>query len=252
LIAAILTAASLLPLLQEPELPDPARVAQAVAELEQAFKDKDAAGRLAAVQRNAGVLDATVIERIARGLRDADATVLRGSIEALRFMPHPEALKALEAAYRRDRRSLRKDPETLAAMIRGIGQHGDPSSIELLRDDAWSVDDYAVVRARLYSLGHIRSEKSVHALLGEMKSAGEERMQPFMGDFRLALMALTGVDRGQSQDLWLQWWNENKDSLRIAPEEPPLPRRLAQQWAYFWGRPAPDERGPKRGERGND
>jgi hypothetical protein len=254
MIAAFLTATLLLappPQEQKVDPPDPKRVEQAVTELEQAFKKGDAEARTAAIARNAEVLDADVVAWIERGLRDKTDAVRQGAIEALRYMDHPDALEALESTYRRDRK-LRKDPEAFAALLRAIGQHGSPSSIELLADDVWSVQDQGVVRARLYSLGHIRDPRSVRALLGEMKAAGRQRIQPHMEDFRLALMVLTGADQGASQDLWIKWWNDHKDGLEVAPEEPALPKRQAQSWAYYWGRGRVDERPRKRTGRGQD
>ncbi len=40
-----------------------------------------------------------------------------------------------------------------------------------------------------------------------MRVAGRENVQNNMGHFRTALMVLTGVDKGTSQDLWIEWWN---------------------------------------------
>jgi len=251
MIATILTAALFLPPLLADDPPAPERVERAVDDLHQAFKKGTAEDRTAAIQRNAGVVDGDVIAWIERGLRDKNVEVRRGSIEALRYMDHPGALRALEQTYRRDRK-LRKDKETFAVLLRAIGQHRSPSSVALLADDVWAVQDQAVLRARIYSLGHIRTKKSVQALLGEMKSAGRQQIQPFMGDFRLSLMVLTGTDQGASQDRWLKWWNANKSKLEIAPEEPALPRREAKQWAYYWGRGRLDERPRKRTGRGRD
>lgn len=251
MIHALLAAALLLAPPQDPEAPDPARVERAVAELSEAFKKGGAEERNAAIERNRDVLDAEVVEWIERGLRDRSVEVQTGAIEALRTMDHPDALKALETCYRRDRK-LRKNAELYAALLRAIGQHRSPSSIALLADDVWSVQERDVVRARIFGLGHIRDPRSVEALMGVMKSAGRQRIQPYMEDFRLALMALTGADQGASQDLWITWWNANKRDLEIAPEEPKLPKLKAQQWAYYWGRGRVEERPRRRTGRGRD
>jgi HEAT repeats len=249
-IAALLTAVLLVPCLGS-EAPDPKRVDEAVADLERAFEEGGAPERVAAMQRQAGVADARVVAWIGRGLRDREVEVRRGAIEALRFTAHPDALAALEELYRKDR-GLRKDAETLTALLRAVGQHRSPSSIALLSEDVWGVEDHGVVQAHLFGLGHIRDPRSVEALMGAMKSAGRTEIQPFMEDFRLALMVLTGVDQGPSQDLWIRWWNDNKRDLVVAEEEPALPKMLAQRWAYYWGRGRLDERPRKRGDRGND
>lgn len=249
MIQALLTAVLLLPLQDTP--PDPASVERAVTELSEAFKQKDSQKRASAITRNSQVVDADVIDLIERGLRDKSPEVVTSAIQALRYMDHPDALKALETTYRRDKK-LRKDPQVFSSLLRAIGQHRSPSSIDLLADDVWSSLDQSVVRARLYSLGHIRDPKAVKALIGEMKSGGRQRIQPHMNDFRMALMALTGVDQGRSQDQWLKWWNDNKDGLEISPEEPKLPKAQAQTWSYYWGRGRVDERPKKRNRRGQN
>jgi hypothetical protein len=249
LVAAVLSVAA-----QEPPSPvDPKRLEQALSELEQAFGEGTAQDRLTAMQRHGSLADPEVVEWIERGLRDHDATVRDAAIETLRFLAHPDALKALEAAYRRDGKRIRKDDvAAYAALIKAIGQHGAPGSIDLLTDDIWEVRDHPVIQARIFSLGHVRSEKSVDALFGLMKSGGRDRIQPFMGELRVALMVLTGADQGESQDLWIAWWNDNKKDLAVSPELPKLPKPVAQRWAYYWGEGQLDERGTKRSDRGRD
>ena len=242
MIRLLMTAALFLPAqatdAPDPARPDPARVERALTELEQAFKDGEAEDRARAISACRDLPDAEIVKWVEKGLRRKETEVRDAAIETLRFLEHPDALKALESTCRRDKK-LRKEPEAFAALLRAIGQHGNPSSIEiLLTDDVWAVQDRNVVRARLYALGHIRDERSVHALMGEMKSAGRVRLQPFMNDFQLALMVLTGDDQGQSQDLWMKWWNENKKKLEISPEEPEAAQALRRAVERLLGSPA--------------
>lgn len=232
---------------------DAKRLETALTELEQAFDKGTAEQRVAAMQRHGAIPDPDVVDWIERGLRDREPAVRDAAIETLRYLPHPDALKALEAGYRRDGKRLRKDDiAAYASLIKAIGQHGSPGSIDLLTDDIWEVQDHAVVQARIFSLGHVRSAKSVDALFGIMKSGGRQRIQPFMGELRIALLVLTGADQGESQDLWIAWWNDNKKGLEVAPDLPKLPKLVAQRWAYYWGEGELDERGTKRRDRGRD
>lgn len=231
--------------------PDAQRTKSAVADLEKAFKNGDAADRIKAIQNNAQVVDADVIRWIARGLADRDAGVQRAAITALRWMNHPDALKDLESAAQRDM-PLRKDPELFAALLKGIGQHGSASSIGILKDDIWSVQDYGVIQARILGLGRIRTVAATEALIGMMRTGGPQKIQPFMEDFRIALTMLTGVDQGRSQDLWMRWWNENHDKLKIAGKPPVLDKPLQRRWDAYWGTEAGDDRARKGGERGKD
>jgi hypothetical protein len=109
-----------------------------------------------------------------------------------------------------------------------------------------------VVQARIWAIANIRHADSVAALVGMMRSGGRERVQEYMGDFRVGLMMLTGQDHGRSQDAWQAWWNENKKRVEVAPEAPRLPAVEQRAWEYFWGLPATYERGKKRGDRGRE
>jgi hypothetical protein len=232
--------------------PDPQRVAEAVRALETAFKQGTPEERIEAVRAQGSVADAEVVEWLAKALARSKEPELQGAaIEALRFQEHPDALGALETSLRRDR-ALRDAPQLYGALIKAVGQHGHERSIDLLTDDLWSVRDEQVVQARILALGHIRSPKSAEALFSVMKVAGRQRVQQRMPELRLALIVLLGVDQGDSQDAWMAWWNDHKGALVVPPEEPPLPRLLAQRWANHWGRAPAMERPRKRGDRGRE
>jgi hypothetical protein len=239
---------ALVHLAQAPAPADPQRVKDAVAELQKAFKEGDAPDRIRAIEHGSEVVDAQVIDWIARGLRD-QAEVQKSAIEALRWMDHPEALKPLVETARRDKR-LQKDAALHAALLRAIGQHPNVSSIDVLADDMWSDPDHGVIQARILALGRIRSPAAATALIGMMKVAGPNKIQPFMEDFRMSLMVLTGADQGQSQDLWLRWWNENKGKLKIEATPPQLPRLMQRKWDAYWSREGRGDKPARRGDRG--
>jgi hypothetical protein len=236
---------------QNPVPPDAQRVKAAVAELEKAFKDGQSADRSKAIQNNRQVVDADVVRWIARGLSDRDTAVELAAIEALRFMNHPEALKELQSVAQRDG-PMRKEPELYAALLKAIGQHGSASSIALLKDDIWSVPDYSVIQARIMSLGRIRTLAAADALIGMMRTGGPLKIQPFMEEFRIALAMLTGVDQGRSQDLWMRWWNDNHDKLKVDAKPPVLDKPLQKRWDAYWNADAREDRQQKRNETGKD
>jgi hypothetical protein len=109
-----------------------------------------------------------------------------------------------------------------------------------------------VVRARILGLGRIRDRRAVLELIGMMKKAGRARVAPYMDDFRLSLLVLTGADHGASQDEWFAWWNEHKKTLVVPPEPPPVPERDWRRWASYWGLPQVYERARRREDRGDD
>lgn len=231
--------------------PTAEEIKAAVAEINDAFIKGKTPERVQAIQKNARIVDAKVIECVGKGLKDGDVLVLDAAIEALRFMKHPDALDALQAAVKREKR-LEKLPESLAKLFKAIAQHGNPKSIPLLADGVFSLQEYKVIEARVLGLANIRDKQSVEQLVALMRVAGREKVQPYMGHFRIALMLLTGVDQGVSQDTWMSWWNNHKDDFTVAPTPPPLPKDMQNKWDYFWGNEVERPRGKKRGERGDD
>lgn len=231
--------------------PDPARVEAAVKALREASKSRDADELAITIQASSGVLDAKVIGLIAKGLNHKAESVQSAALYALRFMDHPASVKALHNLVKRDRK-LHKYPERYENVLRAIGQHGDVASIPILLDKFFTVQDNRVIKARIYSLGNIRSPEAVEAIFGVMKSGDRKRVQNYMREIRISLMTLTGVDQGTSQDLWIKWWNDNKRKLAVAPKAPRLPEAVKRRWDSFWGYRRTYDRSKKRGERGND
>lgn len=247
LLSTVLTVA---PAAQDPG-PSAERVKEAVAALEKAFDKGEAADRVAALQAGAQVVDAAVIEWIEKGLKDREADVKKAAIESLRYMSHPDALSALHKSYKRDKKLL-ADEELGPALLKAIGQHGSESSIEILADNPFSPRNHKAIQARILGLGNIRSNESVEELMAVMVKIGRHKAQPFMGEFRLALMRLTGADNGKSVDLWTEWWNDAKKKLEVSKEPPLLAKNDQRKWDYFWGNPKKYERGDRRGDRGGD
>lgn len=230
---------------------DPQRVKLALAELNKAWKSDEAGERVRAIREQGNVPDAEVVKLVARGLRDKELEVQRAAIESLRWVAHPDALKELQNQAR-DEKPYRKDPLLYASLLKAVGQYGNASSIGVLAQDVWAIQEEHVIQARILGLGRIRTRESVEKLIDLMKVAGPQRIQAVMPDFRLALVALTGADQGNSQIGWQDWWNDNRAKFKLEARPPELPKDLARKWKVYWGELEQDERPRKRGERGQD
>lgn len=234
------------------EPPSAEEVEHALERLEQAFsKQGDSAARVEALERAADVPDARVVAWIAKGLADRDGAVVIQAVETLRVMDHPDALELLHRTARRDRR-LKKDPELHARVLKAIGQHASPASIDVLTDGIFASQSRAVVEARILGLGRIRTRESVETLINLMNRTSYQKAAPYMNDMRLSLLVLTGTDEGRSRDAWMRWWNENKRTLEVSASPPKLPRADQMRWNRYWGLSGREPRQPKRGERGRN
>lgn len=246
LVSAVLLATAPLLRAQDDEKPPqvpPARLARTLADLDaEVTKDAPAPAAARALRRASAVVHPDVIARIdALGLRHADLEVRSAAIRALGRMDHPAALKALHETARRDEKLLEKEALLHAELLKEIGRHADPTSIEVLVDDLFESPSRDVVTARILGLGRIRSKKSVDELLRLMRSAKPARVGPAMGDFRLALVALTGVDQGPEATAWINWYGDAQRTLEVSEQPAPLPPRHRKRWTAYWGETEPGD-----------
>lgn len=237
---------------------DPKKIESAVTELTTAFsKDGTPAKRIEAIGKSVEVVDARVIELVAKGLGDKDQGVNVAALDALGRMRHPNSLDALHAYYKREHKKLSDDMTVLPALIKAIGRHGSPSSIALLKEDAFEQRSYLAGQARILALGNIRTNEALEALIDRSKAVGPHRMDGLRNDMRVAIAQLTGLDLGPDSTAWLRWWQDNKKSFEVAKEPPKLEAGMARQWQRYWGVPGKDgegEEGParRRGSRGGE
>jgi HEAT repeat protein/PBS lyase HEAT-like repeat-containing protein len=233
------------PRAQEPSGPTQAEVEATCRLLDAALgPEGDPAGAREALKAALGVAHADVVARIAElGLRHAQPQIRESAVDALGRIEHPDALAALQAFLKSEKKALEESPPRLAALLKAIARHGQESSIPLLVQDAFQSPDHGVVAARILGLGRIRSRKSVDELVQLMRSAPRPRVADHMQEFRIALVVLTGEDKGTDQVLWLNWYGDHKSKLEIAPEPPAvLPPEIERRWNGFWG----PERGQKK------
>jgi len=200
------------------------------------------------------VVDARVIEVIDRkGLRHDDPAVRDAAVEVLGRMDHLAALKALHDALKRDKKELQDAPPRYANLLRAIARHGDESSIPDLVEGAFQSTDRLVITARILGLGRIRSPKSVDELIRLVRSSHRSWDGSQMPDFRLALVALTGVDKGTDRQLWINWYGDHKGKIEVAAVPPELPRDLRKRWNSYWGETTEqDKKDDKDGGKGTE
>jgi HEAT repeats len=249
---------ALSPFEEAPQTPQPAEIARVVERLDKAFKDGTPADRAAALEAGIEVPADEVVERMAEALKDKAGTVVAAAVDALGRSANQKALETLEKHYRQHKKQLQKDPAMLAGVLKACARHGSESTIEILTDDPFGARDYQVVQARIYGLGNIRSKLSVEALIALSRKAGPNKVEGYMGDIRIALAELTGVDQGRSPELWGRWWEDNKKTFEIPEKPPELAPELRGRWRRYWatGRERPDppgedgESGEKRERRG--
>lgn len=216
------------------EVDETGRVEAAVAALEEAFADGDAEARVAAIAAAVPVVDPKVIAAVARGLSDEDPAVVLAACDALGRMPHGESLDQLERHYRKVKKHPDDEAE-LVAVLKAVGRLADPDGIEVLADDPFKAKAYPVIQARLLGLGNVRSNDAVEALVDLMKKVGKRDLDSYMGDLRLALVQLTGEDRGDDPRQWQTWWQEQHRDFEVSATPKPLPPEMALRWNAFWG-----------------
>lgn len=238
---------------EDPKGPSREEVEATVQKLEAAFGKKEVEEISTALQSVRLVTHPDVIEVfVDEGLAHRNGDIRRASIEALGSLRHAESLAALHKHYKRKKKALAKEPQQLTVLLKAIALHGDLTSIDLLADDVFSSRSPEVIKARILSLGKIRSAESVKQIFDLMKKVDRRKVQPRMQDIRVALVVLTHVDQGTSQDRWLSWWNENKKAYELPAQTPKLPKDLANSWGRYWGYQRQYDRQKRRDDRGND
>ncbi|MEM9803456.1 MAG: hypothetical protein AAGA20_24275 [Planctomycetota bacterium] len=242
----------------EDERPAPSdgEVRAAVDALRKARATKQPKREEAAIEDAAEVWHADVAREIAKSLGDDAETVRDGAIEALRWMEVPEALEALTKQWRRDR-ELRNDVVAAPAMLRAIGQHADPRTVDLLADDVFENTSAKAVQARIFALGRARDVESIDALMKMMVKVGDRSRgrrggggsgrSPHDANFRVALVVLTGIDLGRDASAWREWWKDHRKKFEVSSERPELPRDVERIWLRYWE--LADESEPEDGPR---
>ena len=256
IVAALAVGTSVgLPTYTQDDAPNEKQVARSVAALEKAFEAKTDDRKIGAIQAWEPVAaPATVELLVEEGLEGKSHPVAIACIEVLGNLEHEDALESLERYLKRNDKRLRsrEDRALLIPLLKAIGRHGSETSIDLLMDDVFLTPEREVVRARLMGLANIRSERSVAEICELMRKVDRRKVQPHAREFRLALVVLTGVDRGTDLDRWGQWWNDNKKTFELPERAPKMPQDLQRRWEQYWGLERTYDRQKRRSERGDD
>lgn len=225
--------------------PTPAQVEEAVTAIKAAFDAKDEEALAETLQRFGGVQSKAVVHEIARGLTSRTPRVRWVTIDVLGWSRYEPALKQLHRLLARERDLPLEDEALFAHLLKSIGRHSDKSSIEVLADHPLRGLTYASGRARILGLARIRSKDSVEELMKAMVLAGDrprrrggDSVVPrFLQDFRLALMILTGEDKGPSKQAWLDWWRDAKKTFKPSDSRPTIPAAARAIWEEYWDEP---------------
>ena len=227
---------------KRPEAPAPGApidaktIQDTVAALEAAFgKDGSTAKKTEAIAAAVPVVDARVISAMQKGLSDKESSVVVVTVESLGKMKHPSALDALVAFYKREHKKLAEDLTVMPALLKAIGRHGSPTTIALLKEDAFDQKTYLAGQARILSLGNVRTNEALEALIDLSKMVGPQRMDGLRNDMRVSLGQLTGLDLGPDSVAWTRWWNDNRKGFEVTKEAPKLDAALQRPWDAYWG-----------------
>ncbi len=252
----MLTAALLIAPLLLAQAPTKEQVQTTLTDIETAFESKEISAISNALERAASVPDKKVVKAVSRALKDRRPEIRRAAVSSFRYLDHKDALEHLHKLTKS--RKWMEEREVSAAILRAIGQHGDPTSVQFLHKGHEQTPYYQPTRARVFGLGNIRTKKAVDALIELMNLDGasgnphsKRRYDYLNHEFRLSLVVLTGVDQGTNPELWAKWWRKNKKGFEISKKPTPLPKSLRDQWDRYWGRSMGYSREKKREDRGS-
>ena len=254
---ALLSLLLIVPLVQAPA--DPAsdlrvQAETAVERIDKAFKNKtmEASQKGNALRAESGVLHELVIKRIAKELGDKEPLIRDAAVESLGTMIHPDSLKALLKHGKRDRKQMVKQDEYHVAWIKAIGRQQDEEALDALTNKLFTYPTAAVIQARVFAIGNIRSVKSVDTLIQLMTVTDVRRVNNHMPNLQTALIRLTSVDRGANAKSWADWWRTSKKTFQIPKEPPVMKKQMQARWDRFWGYERTYDRNAKRSKRGQD
>jgi HEAT repeat protein len=223
----------------------PAARADAASSLEQALAGDDEDATLDALADAAKSNDAASVAAVTKALDSKSAVVCDAAIDALGRMNAPDALRALHTAYRKNAR-IKDNDVMFASLLKAIGRHGDPSSVEILADSPFSNLTVESGRARIMGLSRIRTRESLDALRAMAVKAGSTNRRgmdsdEFVGKFgqalRCAAVVLSGEDFGTSRPDWAKWWREEGRSMKLSSSRPMVAADVQSYWEHYWGEP---------------
>jgi hypothetical protein len=134
-----------------------------VAELEEQMKTADEAGKVKLLEAMARSKEAEAVKAVAKFMADRSLAVKCAAIATVGKLKDKSFYGKLNAMVKAEE----KEPKALAAVVKAIGEYGDPKSSKLLVDIAkkWIYKDSEVAAAAAYGLGKIPARASVEELI---------------------------------------------------------------------------------------
>jgi hypothetical protein len=219
---------------QEPERKERPTAADVAEQLRLAFERGSAPQRVVALRASAAHADAAVVAQARRGLGDRDTEVRLAAYDALGRNAHAAAFEALLAHHKDKRKELRALDRDLPALLTALARRGDARALAPLGDDVQAQRLVPTIRARMLGFARIRDKGSIEGLMKLVEHVGFVDMHNHLEDFRLAMVVLSGVDRGRSVEAWRAWWNGVKQDFVPAERGPELAAQDASRWRDFW------------------
>ena len=198
------------------EAPAAEEIEQRVAAFGKAWRSWGEEQKVIEIRALAELADDSASAAIANlGLKHAAGNVRREAAETLGVMRRANAVRPLLAAMKSNDDRI----EIYLAIVRALGEIGDPHAIDALSKDWWNQrigeDGIAAARAKISALGSIRHPKAVDALIDTFFMARAETLSRLQPDVVLALGKLTGQDIGNDPRSWKEWWKRSRARFRF-------------------------------------
>jgi hypothetical protein len=227
-----------------PEPPSAESIAATLKSLAEALKTGSPEEQIAAVEAAREVRAKEIVKALVETTEAEIPEVRRAALDSLGRMDFEPALEELKKLAKRARKLL-EDDVLCAELYKAISRYGRGENLAMFAKAAFKTDRPQTTRACILAFGKVRTHKSLEELIALMNRApmapGQGPQSALhLGEFRLALHVLTGLDQGNERSAWQAWWNDNKKIFEVAPEEPELERGLGNLWRAYWeGREAP-------------
>jgi HEAT repeats len=226
--------------------PDPAAIKQAVAALQQARTSKDTAVRIAAIDTAAKIDADDVARQIGRTLYDKQSDVRKAALRALRYMSSKAALDQLLRAKTR----MIKDVDLQESYYMALGQHGSTKALPVLVYRAWNPRNRKLLSARVSAIAHIRSPKSVAALVEiETKSSGRRRGRSAVLPGLELLVGIPYPKQRRGGPEVANWWQTVRSAKSVTAEPRGLPAKTLASYKRRWAAPGSGADAPKKGRK---
>lgn len=227
-----------------PEPPSAETIAATLKSLAEALKTGSPEEQIAAVEAAREVRAKEVVKALVEATEAEIPEVRRAALDSLGRMDFEPALEELKKLAKRARKLL-EDDLLCGELYKAISRYGREDNLAMFAKAAFKTDRPQTTRACILAFGKVRTDKCLEELIALMNRApmapGQGPQSALhLGEFRLALHVLTGLDEGNERSAWQAWWNDNKKTFEVAPEEPELERGLGNLWRAYWeGRETP-------------